>query len=160
METILFSCDPGKATGTALWDFTGLHEGEDPRLLWTEQVGEGPEFYEFVDKLFAQYVDKDKYHLEIVCENFIITVSTAKIGAGPWSLKYIGVLEYLCWKHKVKFTLQQPMQKDFAPNDRLEALGMTPTDGVKGGHTRDALRHGVVYLVLKHKWRPEGLLSE
>jgi hypothetical protein len=159
MQHILFSCDPGKATGTAVWDLTKLKEGGDAELLWTKQVDEGPAFFEFVDELFEQYKFDDEYNFEVVCENFIITTQTAKLGAGPWSLKYIGVLEYLCWKYGVKYTLQQPMQKDFAPDERLKALGLNPTDGVQGGHTRDAIRHGVIYLVLKHKWRPEGLLD-
>lgn len=158
-EHILFSCDPGKATGAAVWDITDINKGEDARLLWTEQVGEEAEFFQFIDTLFEKYAN-EKYNFEVVCENFIITVQTAKIGAGDWSLRYIGALQYLSWKHGVKFTLQQPMQKDFAPDERLKALGLNPTDGVQGGHTRDAIRHGVIYLVLKHKWRPEGLLSE
>lgn len=141
-------------TGTALFDISDM---ENVKLLWTEEVEEH-NYYSFIDALFTKYSDKEKYHLEVVCENFIITVQTAKIGAGPWSLKYIGALEYLCRKHSIPLTLQQPSQKDFAPNDRLKALGLWHKGG--GGHALDALRHGVIYLVMKHKWRPEGLISE
>lgn len=157
MEHLLFSCDPGKATGTALWDITDVPK-EDARLYWTEEVGE-EDFFPFIDKLFADYASNPKYNFEIVCENFIITANTHKVTPGTWSLRYIGALQYLCWKHSVKFTLQTPSQRMFATDEKMKDMGIAPTDGVKGGHTRDALRHAIVYLVMNYKWRPEGLLD-
>jgi hypothetical protein len=156
-EHLLFSCDPGKATGTSLWDITDAPV-EEPSLHWTEEVAEH-DFYPFIDDLFAKYASNPKYDLELVCENFIITANTHKVTPGTWSLRYIGALEYLCWKHNVKFTLQSPAQRMFASDEKMENMGIAPTDGIKGGHTRDALRHAIVYLVMKYKWRPEGLLD-
>ena len=144
-------------TGTALFDITDIEKGENPVLLWTEEVAEH-DFYEFIHNLVNRYSDTEKYTLDIVCENFIITVQTAKLGAGTWSLRYIGALELLAKLGNLKMTLQQPAQKDFAPNDRLKALGFWHKGG--GGHALDALRHAVIYMVMKCKWRPKELLDD
>lgn len=151
MTKYLFSCDPGKMTGTALFDIT-----EEPTLLWAEEWGED-EFYGKLENVFKYYSLAEDAELEVVCENFIITVQTAKLGAGPWSLKYIGAISYLGAIHDVKVTLQQPAQKEFAPNDKLRALGLWHKGG--GGHALDALRHAVIYLVMNHRWRPDNLLT-
>jgi hypothetical protein len=158
LQHLLFSCDPGKATGTSLWDITNVPE-QEPKLLWTEEVAEH-DFFPFIGKLFEDLVgDKTEMDFEIVCENFLITANTYKVTPGTWSLRYIGALQYLSWKHGIKFTLQTPLQREFASDEKMERMGIAPTDGVKGGHTRDALRHAIVYLVMKYKWRPEGMLD-
>lgn len=153
---VLFSCDPGKMTGAALFDVTQLRDNNGAvEKIWSAEWPE-TEFYENLWQLFETF-RVSGVEAEVVVENFIITVQTAKLGAGPWSLKYIGAIEMLCTIHNIPFTLQQPQQKDFAPNDRIRNLGMWHRGGA--GHALDAIRHGIIYLVMKHKWRPEGLLD-
>lgn len=139
-------------TGAAMFDITD----SEPIKLWSEEWSEH-DFYPKIHDVFTHYSTEDR-HLEVVCENFIITVQTAKLGAGPWSLKYIGATAFLCYVHEVSFTLQQPSQKDFAPNPRIKALGFWHKGG--GGHALDAIRHGIIYLVMQHKWRPAALLED
>lgn len=93
---------------------------------------------------------------EIVCEDFIITVETAKKKETRYSLEIIGLIRFLCNKHGVYFTLQTPQRaKTFSDDQRLKDLDLY----IKGGqgHHRDAMRHLVLYLVL-HDWRPPGLV--
>lgn len=80
---------------------------------------------------------------EVVCENFFITSQTAKKTPAPWSLKLIGVAEYLCQKYGHKFTLQAPADaKRLATDPRLKALGWYSGGE---GHQDDSARHLLIY---------------
>lgn len=155
---LVFSCDPGKMSGVTMFDITEM-KSDDAKVekVWSAEWPED-DFYMFLWNMFQNAMADKDVELEVVVENFIITVQTAKLGAGPWSLKYIGAIEMLCKVYNVPFTLQQPQQKDFAPNDRIRNLGMWHRGG--DGHALDAIRHAIIYLVMKHKWRPEGLLDD
>lgn len=90
----------------------------------------------------------------VVIEDYIITAGTAAKSQAPWSLKQIGMAEYLAAKYDCPFTTQQPSAaKSFVTNDKLRALGWY----VRGqDHGRDAQRHAVLYLV-RHDWWDDAL---
>ena len=76
----------------------------------------------------------------VACENFLITVNTAKKSQGDrqWSLEQIGVLRHLCHKHGHGFELTTPSDaKTFCSNDKLRRAGFwTPGKG----HANDSAR--------------------
>jgi hypothetical protein len=94
------------------------------------------------------------YRPHVVIEDFIITANTAAKSQAPWSLKQIGMAEYLAVKYGCPFTTQPPSAaKAFVTNDKLKAIGWY----VRGqDHGRDALRHAVLYLV-RQGWWDDGL---
>jgi len=158
METRLLCLDPGKTSGCAILDTSELQENQsgEVKILMTGELS--PE--ELDDWLIESFSSAlaDKAGFETVCEDFIITPQTGKNSAAPWSLKKIGVLEFLGRRYNVPVTLQTPAAaKSFVSNDRLRALGLWHKGGA--GHANDALRHGVLYLVSKRGWNPENLLT-
>lgn len=138
----LFCVDPGLATGLALYD---MSDPINPVMVWSEEHQvEG--FYKRADEVVQTLAGQ----LEVVCENFIITMATAKKAQAPWSLRGVGVMEFLCMKYGVKFTLQTPADaKNFCDNERLHDLGFWHKGGE--GHANDALRHGVLYMSRNNK---------
>ena len=83
----------------------------------------------------------------IVCEDFRITMQTAKKSAQPDALKIIGALDYLAFRDGAKFVLQTPADaKRFATDDRLRKAGLW-TPGRR--HANDAARHLFLYLCKK-----------
>jgi len=149
--TKLIAIDPGKATGFAVIDFEDMDNISVVQSSELEQY----ETCETVEKL----LEEDASSYEIVMEKFTITTQTGKnTNGGNWSPEIIGCVRYFAQKFDVPFTEQTPAEaKKFVPNDRMKAVGIWHVGGE--GHARDALRHGVLYLV-KHKgWRPEGLLG-
>lgn len=156
-KTYLLCLDPGKASGVALLDTTGLQTDNTDDVTIVESGELAPaELNTWLMRQFARAVE-DKAALEAVCEDFIITTQTGKNSAAPWSLKKIGVLEFLCEMYGVPLTLQTPAAaKSFVSNQRLRNLGLWHKGGA--GHANDALRHGALYLVNKRGWNPENLL--
>lgn len=149
MTSRLVAIDPGKATGFAAFDISG----GVPVLLGSWEL-DIEEFYDMLESSLAHYQDD----VEVVIESFKITPATGKLSDAPWSLENIGVTRFLCRKYGAKLTLQPPSRaKDFVPNDRLKALEIWHVGGE--GHARDALRHGVLYMVEQHSWRPHNLLK-
>lgn len=158
-HTILFSCDPGKASGVALFDITGIRDGYAPQKIWSGEWDE-KDFYRKMHDLFESYrALSDQYDFEVVCENFIITVAGAKLKPGPWSLNYIGALDYYCTIYGIPFALQQPSQKDFATDAKIKALGFDKDQKKGAGHAYDAIRHAIIYMVMKYQWRPPEMLD-
>lgn len=123
----VLALDPGLATGVS----TLIDGGYWGTQLKYEQVGP------FIES-FLSFGPA-----EVVCENFFITSQTAKKTPAPWSLKLIGVAEYLCQKYDRKFTLQAPADaKRLATDTRLKALGWYSGGE---GHQDDSARHLLVY---------------
>ncbi len=94
------------------------------------------------------------YRPHVVIEDFIITANTAAKSQAPWSLRQIGVAEYLADKYGCPFTTQPPSAaKAFVSNDKLKGLGWYARGQ---DHGRDAQRHAVLYLV-RHDWWDDAL---
>lgn len=156
MSNLLIAIDPGKASGFAVFDYTNL---DDIKVLQSAELNQMDTVFE-VDTLLT---DADEFgnsgSYEIVMEKFTITAQTGKnTNAENWSPEIIGAVRYLAWLHKVPFSEQTPAEaKNFVPNDRMKNIGIWHIGGE--GHARDALRHGVLYLVKNKGWRPSGLLA-
>ncbi len=133
METLLkiLSLDPGKESGTSQYI-----DGE----FLSEQLSY-PEVYFKLDKL----ITNNKYD-HVVCENFFITAQTAKKSVGlAWSLRIIGLVDYLCLRENVEMTLQSPSDaKNFMTDKKLKEFGMWFPD--KDQHCRDSFRHLGLFL--------------
>lgn len=127
----ILSIDPGKESGTSQY-VDGVFS--------FEQVSY-PEIYFKIDK----WISQNKYN-HVVCENFFITAQTAKKSVGlAWSLRIIGLCDYICLRENVEMTLQSPSDaKNFATDKRLKEFGMWFPD--KEGHCRDSFRHLALFL--------------
>lgn len=137
----LLAIDPGLATGVGFLDIT---DPTTPIKVWTKEV-DITEFYELVPPIIEEF----KNDLEVVCENFIITVATAKKTQSPWSLNLIGVTQYFCWKNGVKLTLPKPAEREFTSNEMLKHFGLWHVGGE--GHANQAMRHAFAYLASNNK---------
>lgn len=153
MTKILIAIDPGKASGFAVFDYTDL---DNIKVLYSAELDQMQTVGE-VDTLLSEAENPSDY--EIVMEKFTITAQTGKnTNAENWSPEIIGAVRYLAYTEGVSFTEQTPAKaKNFVPNDRMKNIGIWHTGGE--GHARDALRHGVLYLVERKGWRPSGLLA-
>jgi hypothetical protein len=133
----VLAVDPGGTTGMVLWDM--LYQG-------VVYVLELPH----VDVGFMLEQLIETYRPDVVCESFTITANTVSNSQAPWSLKQLGVAEYLAAKYHVLYVEQLPVTaKKFATNERLKNLGLY----IPGkGHATDAVRHLVIYLVSQGWW--------
>lgn len=157
-KTYLLCLDPGKASGCAILDTTTLQTDRTGDVEIVETVELQPSELNVWLLAWFNRALVEKAGLEAVCENFLITPQTGKNSTADWSLKKIGVLEFLGEMFSISVTLQTPAAaKSFVDNKRLRALGLWHKGGA--GHANDALRHGVLYLVNKRGWNPEDLLS-
>lgn len=152
MRKLLLCLDPGKASGVGILDYSDLDNIE---IVFSGEL-QPVDLYKWLSQTFYDAKQAGD-SLECVAEDFLITPQTGKNSAAPWSLKGNGALELMCTLYEVPYTYQTPARaKNFVPNDRLKAVGLWHKGGE--GHARDALRHGVLYLVEKKNWRPENLL--
>ena len=126
----VIAIDPGLATGLA-WVIDG--EFGSVQVPY-EKTGPA------LDRFLKRYPNA-----KVVCEAFFITRETAKKSQAPWSLKLIGVADYLCDLYGVDpVILQTPADaKKFASDARLKALGWYSGGA---GHADDAARHLMLYL--------------
>jgi len=135
MTTIL-GVDPGKMTGFSLYQhdqWIGAWElPMDEFLAWAEAY------------LLERCTLME--HIVVACENFHITVQTAKKSQGDrsWSLEQIGVLRRDSRKYGHEFELTSPSDaKNFSGDDKLKNAGWF----LKGtGHGNDATRQIVIAL--------------
>ncbi len=143
MQGYVFAVDPGLITGVSLVAV----DGREARQLAVLQVSHAD--FGFLAELVIP-----TYRPHVVVEDFIITASTAAKTQAPWSLKQIGVAEYLAAKYGCPFTTQPPSAaKAFVSNDKLKGLGWYARGQ---DHGRDAQRHAVLYLV-RHDWWDDAL---
>ncbi len=140
MSKYLLAVDPGLATGVSFFDIT---DADNPLLIHYAELSL-VEFYEKIPDLIGDYADS----LQVVCENFIITIATAKKTPSPWSLNLIGILQYFCWLHEVELTLQKPDERKFADDSKIKALGFEFKR--KNGHVTESVRHAIVWMVRRN----------
>lgn len=143
--TLIVAVDPGKMTGVALFS----SRGEEPELL------ESHEFLrDDLERWLEDVLDSEE-DVEVVAERYIMGDKDSQ-----WSLKYLGVISYLSRKAGWgEPTIQTPADaKNFAPNDRIRALGYWHRGGA--GHANDAIRHGVLYMVRKQLISAKSLLDD
>jgi hypothetical protein len=137
----LLCIDPGLLTGMALLD---MSEQENPIVLGSGEYGVR-DFYNKAEELIAR-LSPD---MVVVVENFIITTATAKKTSAPWSLRGVGVVEFLCLKYGATMELQTPDQAKEIPSSDLKIVEFWHVGGE--GHANDAFRHAVVYLKDRHR---------
>lgn len=129
----IIAVDPGGTTGYCSW--SDEDEGEPEFSAGQEASRNG-----FIDMVQRRAMWTDV----IVCEDFRITMQTAKKSAQPDALKIIGALDYLAWKYGAKFVLQTPADaKRFGTDVRLRKAGFW-TPGRR--HANDAARHLFLHL--------------
>lgn len=126
----IVSCDPGLSSGFSTYNnVTG-------EFATSEEVG----FAAAAQHL--EWLLADGYATEMVCENFVVTQSTARKTQQPDALKLIGVAEYLCIKYRHKFTLQQPAQRKAGENLLKKMSWYVRT---KDMHSNSSSGHLLVY---------------
>lgn len=133
----LLAIDPGLLTGVACINMT---DRNNPVAEWGAEYTID-EFHQFIE----DFLSKNKEICRVVIENFIIGTSTGKKSQQPWSLRLIGVVVFLCEKYGVPLTIQNPVERKFATNDKLKKVGFWHKGGE--GHANDAYRHGLVWLI-------------
>lgn len=155
MPKYVLSVDPGKLTGMALFSFESPSE---PVLEWSKEL----EQEEVADAVRGVLWAPDmRYHVDVVCERFIINAQTVRNSQAPYSLEVIGIVKQ-CLKDN-----NRPMDDIFfqAPadamtmfdNKKLKKLEYWHVGG--GGHALDAIRHALLRLV-KIGWKPIKLLQD
>lgn len=138
MTLRIVAVDPGKTTGVAIWD--------EATNTFTSYEFNVNDFYTFItDEINDFYSpDTNEYELRIVSEDFIITVNTAKNSQAHWSLRLIGVMDYLCQINELPaLTLQAPALKAFGSDSKLKMVDWWKSG--LGGHANDAARHLMIY---------------
>jgi hypothetical protein len=147
----VLAVDPGKVTGVALFCW---ENGKEPELIDSQEL----EFSDYVHSVRNYFM---KYgSLEVVCEKFTINVQTAKKSQAPFSLECIGALRVILLDRghapeSLKFQLPANAMNMF-PNEKLKKLEYWHRGGA--GHALDAIRHGLLYLVMSG-WVPRRLLQ-
>lgn len=154
-EVAVLAVDPGKMTGVAFLDWSGI-ASESPTIIKTAEVDE-LEFADFINEALSE--KSNFYEFKVVCEQFTINLQTAKKSQAPFSLEQIGVLKYLCRQNNINdIVFQSPADaKNMFPNPKLKKLDLWHRGGE--GHALDALRHGLLLLV-KERWIPRALFDE
>lgn len=137
MNKYLLAVDPGLASGVSMFNIT---DPVNPELIWYNEMSI-VEFYETIPGM----IEDIQGSLQVVCENFLITLATAKKSPAPWSLNLIGILQYFCWLNDVEMTLQKPEERKFATDEKIKALGFEFKR--KNGHVTESVRHAIVWMV-------------
>lgn len=145
----LIAIDPGLATGICAVDISDM---SDPTAIWDAEWTI-PEFYAKIEDIVATD------GVVVVIENYIITVETAKKSPQPWSLHLIGVVLFLAQKYGVAVTVQDPVRKLFATNDRLRLVGFWHVGDA--GHAVDAYKHAMVWVLDNNRrWASKLILPD
>jgi hypothetical protein len=96
---------------------------------------------------WAERLWRADVHGVIACEDFRITMNTAKKAQGDrqWSLEQIGVLRWLARRYDHVFELTGASEaKRFSTNEKLRNAGWWTKGG--GGHHNDATRQVMIAL--------------
>jgi len=154
MPRYVLAVDPGKTTGVALFSFESPSE---PIMEWSKEL----EQHEIAEAVRAVlWAPEKRYHVDVVCERFVINAQTVRNSQAPYSLEVIGILKQCLLDNG------RPMDDIFfqAPadamtmfdNKKLKKLEYWHVGG--GGHALDAIRHALLRLV-KSGWKPLRLLQ-
>lgn len=128
--TTILGVDPGKMTGFSLYDLTSMTFTG----AWELPMDE------FLDWAHVTSYTLPPGNLEVACENFHITVHTAKKSQGErqWSLEQIGVLRWLSRQYGHHLVLTSPSDaKRFCTDEKLRNAAMYTTGR---GHANDSTR--------------------
>lgn len=136
----LLCLDPGETTGWAIFEDCALHDCGQTRTVRDGVI----DFDAIRCLIMGSHCDW------IVCEDY--KVYAHKLDSHTFSpvvtLRVIGIAEYLAWEKGTEMTFQMAQQaKQFVTDDKLQRWGMYQE---KMKHARDAIRHGV-YFLLFHK---------
>lgn len=144
----VLALDPGLTSGVALL------AREGPQVLYSAELD-----FETTGRVIEHYLSADPQHIAPVAERFIITTKTGEKSQAPWSLEGIGMMRWLALRHGAgPLTLFNPSDaKAMFPNDALRRVECWHRGGA--GHARDAIRHGLMYLV-NTGWADRRLLGE
>jgi hypothetical protein len=127
--------DPGLTTGLAIWNPQGLPVGGTFALA---DIRDRFVFYSTFHKVVGW-----GQPMVVVCEDFLINLTTAMKSRQVDPLRIIGAIEYLCWKNGIPFHLQTAARAmTFATNEKLKQVGWYDS---KFPHGCDAARHVLVW---------------
>ncbi|UDL16787.1 RuvC-like resolvase [Arthrobacter phage Atuin] len=144
----LLAIDPGLKTGICIIDITDINNP----VKWWSAEWTMEEFFGAIAKVMS-----GPSIVEVVIEDFRITDATGDLSEAPWSLKLIGVTEYLGFCYGKSVVMQQPVEKAFATNERLKLVDFWHVGGA--GHANDAFKHAMVWIVKKNrKWTKNLIL--
>jgi len=155
MHKYVLAVDPGKTTGMALFS---RQIDSEPVLEWSKEL-EQEEVAEAVRSVL--WAPDKRYHLDVVCERFIINAQTVRNSQAPYSLEVIGIVKQ-CLKDNGRpmddIYFQAPADAmNMFDNKKLKKLDYWHVGG--GGHALDAIRHALLRYV-KTGWKPVRLLEE
>lgn len=146
----IIALDPGLASGCAI---VRLSDDREISLIESLELDVKETWY-WLEGALGLYGNTPG--TEFVAETFIITTETAKKSQSPWSLRLLGVAEFLAAQYSTPFIEQTPAQaKRLVTNDMLRAGGVWHRGGE--GHANDATRHAV-YRLLTTGWSGEGVV--
>ena len=134
----ILAIDPGLMTGVSLIDWS---DKDIPKKISTYEYNI-EEFFLNIEKLIT---DSDV----IVVENFLVTLSSVKKDFQPYSLHLIGIINYFVYHNKKKLIMQNPLDREFTPNQILKDLKLWHRGGA--GHANQASRHAFYYMAMQHK---------
>jgi hypothetical protein len=123
--------DPGETTGWARF-----------RRMRLIEAGE----FAVTSTLMFDHLITHKHPQLMVMENYKVYGHRAQqhIGSEVPTIQYVGVVKYLALVYGVPLVLQMAFQaKSFVKDERLMELGLWH----ESKHARDAIRHGVYYLM-------------
>lgn len=143
---LVMCIDPGKASGLAILEL----DNDNVSIIDSLELSQQKACQWIVDNISK--VDK------VVCEDFIISARTAKMKTSDtrYSLEIIGLIRYYCIINKRPLILQTPVKmKTFFSGWSLRDFNLWSKSGE--GHKRDAIRHGVLYLLDSNKWSPQNI---
>lgn len=129
--------DPGNETGLALF--------VDGELVDTWQCATAPN--EEINWANLESIFERAQPTHVVCEDY--RVYQHKLDQHTFSrvttVRLIGVVDYLCWQDEIGLSYQMAMQaKGFCTDKKLQMWGLWQK-GMR--HSRDAIRHGVYFLL-------------
>lgn len=134
----ILSIDPGLMTGISVVDWS---DRDKPTKIETCEL-DIKNFYDRIEDL-VKSVDV------VVMENFIVSVASAKKDFQPYSLHLIGVVGYLCYHNTKKLVMQDPLDREFTPNEVIKELKLWHRGGA--GHANQASRHAFYYMAMSHR---------
>lgn len=136
----LLALDPGETTGVAVFEGYALRKALQ---LNTSEMGLG------LDRLENLFAEEKPTHVAI--ENYQVYAWRAQqhIGSNLHTPRVIGMIETLCHMRKIPYVKQTAqVAKGFATDSRLQEMGYW-LPGLR--HARDAIRHGLYYIVFPSK---------
>jgi hypothetical protein len=138
LPRFVLGVDPGKRTGISLYD-----------LLLEDHFGQ-EESYEHVGYVLERLIER--HRPDVAIEQFVMNINTVKNTQAPWSLKVMGIAEYLAAKYECRCVIQaQSSAKRFSTDARLRALGWYLPGK---GHANDGSRQTLLHMVIHGWWSP------